>query len=719
MSGGSQETPNAKPPSQPKTVVPHMLCDCCSRIVKKSEIIQALGTGRLGTWKENIFNELFFHNDSPNYLSESSAAGCHLCSLVTSSFPKQDGFYVLVSYPHRGFCPLLYFLSNQDGLFTGGDRKLDGYSEFRLQSPFMCLQLGTLTNEENPTSMEHPPPFSNTLYSTSTSSQDSVSIIRSWINYCSRYHPNCNRTTFYTENTEYTSLPTRLIDVGEADGELAPRLVLTSTSVSRSIKYLTLSHSWAITSTDSTLKLTKRNLRDLQKRIPLETLPRTFEEAMKLTRHLGYRYIWIDSLCILQDSNADWHGEALTMSTIYGNSSCNIAAMGVGGVDACFVQRNPLEFVPCRITQQEGMNAAYAFDRDHQDVPLLNRGWVLQERLLSPRVIYYGMKEMYWECRSQTASEAFPSLAPEGQLSTYWWNSFLFGYTDRVRCAKSDFESLCGQEAVGAEIDAMSKGVLSGIAYSNLGAFVRCWLKVVADYSGMGLTYESDRLIALAGVAKAIELSKRCTYVAGTWKELWPIDLLWTAKAVRYGSTPRRYMKKCLPTSKIPSWSWAATAWDKQFLLLNIGSVRFDLSAFISTAEILGYTTPTPAARYSGPRADEEGITLTVKGPVKKTNVKEIDGVKNKVFSCDVQVTSVFGSDPIFSWDHNPGEGVSVVLLSLMKADDYHCGLVLMLEEGVQHKDGHPCYRRVGMWEDKYSKINFHNGWDTETICLC
>lgn len=86
MSTRSPETPNPEPPPPPNTVVPHVLCHCCSRIVKKSNIIQALAADRLheyvDTIESNLKKEIFLHNPNPSYIFESSAAGCHLCSLA-------------------------------------------------------------------------------------------------------------------------------------------------------------------------------------------------------------------------------------------------------------------------------------------------------------------------------------------------------------------------------------------------------------------------------------------------------------------------------------------------------------------------------------------------------------------------------------------------------------------------------------------------------------
>ncbi|KAK3495965.1 heterokaryon incompatibility protein-domain-containing protein [Neurospora crassa] len=546
----SPETPESEPP--PKTVVPHVLCDCCSRIVKKSEIIQAFAAGRLEEYMDGkIKSEWFLHNHSVNYLSKPSAAGCHLCSLAV----------------------------------TG-------------------------TRDSNATSVR------GSLFSTPTNSPESISTARAWIDDCLRNHPKCHRKPFDMSSTEHGLLPTRLIDIGTVDGKLAPRLILTSTFENKSIQYLTLSHSWAITSNDSTLKLTSRNLELLRVHIPIDGLPRTFQDAMEITRRLGYQYLWIDSLCIMQDSESDWHREALAMSSIYGNSACNIAALGVDGADACFIQRNPLQVFPCRITQQEDGTSVYADRRREWNTPLLRRGWVMQERLLSPRVLYTGASRLFWEC--------------------------------------------------------------------------------FRGYQRTEFTHESDRLIALSGVAKAIEQSKGFTYVAGTWKELWPLDLLW----VYQERNPSKEEQTGFTKSKAPSWSWASGNWAKKFLLLD--DMNFQLFQINHLADVKEFTCPTSTARYIGTRADEEEITLTIKSRVKRWLATRRSRFQHLLFgvrTSDKDWVYIYW-DP----DQTPNLGESVLLLILIsgrttESDHLQAGLALTLEEGLQNKKGQPCYRRVGYFE--------------------
>lgn len=132
------------------------------------------------------------------------------------------------------------------------------------------------------------------------------------------------------------------------------------------------------------------------------------------------------------------------MSSVYGNSLWNIAALGLDGADTCFAQRNPLQVFPCNITPQKEGNSIYAGPETDKDMPLLRRGRVMQERLLPPRVIYTGAKQLFWECCSGTASEGIPSLTGK-ELAEPKHASSLARYLSRKQyCAKSDFELLCG-----------------------------------------------------------------------------------------------------------------------------------------------------------------------------------------------------------------------------------------------------------------------------------
>lgn len=571
-----------------------------------------------------------------------------------------------------------------------------------------CLVAGTLDSDA--TSIRGP------LSYTSTNSPESISTARAWMDDCLRNHPKCHRKPFGMSSTEHELLPTRLIDIGTVDGKLAPRVILTSIFENVSIQYLTLSHSWAITPSDSALKLTSRNLELLQKHIPTEGLPRTFQDAMEITRQLGYRYLWIDSLCIMQDSESDWHREALIMSSVYGNSSCNIAALGVDGADTCFMQRDTLRVLPCRITQQQDGTSVYAVRESLEwNTPLLRRGWVMQERLLSPRVLYFGAAQLFWECCSHTASEGLPSLAGEQLLEPKLdcvWAKYL---CVEDHCTKSDFDLLCGYKNPRPESNKMPQGLPCGRQDPRFTS-AQVWFRIVRGYQRTEFTYESDRLMALPGVAKAIEHSKGLTYVAGTWKELWPLGLLWKD----YERNPSK-KEVGFANTTVPSWSWAARKWDQNLFGLDssiVTDVQRHRQKITYLAQFDEFTCSTSTARYIGARVDEERIALITKTFVRRGLVTDEWGFVVRM--SDEEEEYDVDWDP----DHTPKVGESVLLLILLICGNppsypdqpFGAGLALVPGESVQNKDGQPCYRRVGYFE---TDDRNHETWREETICLC
>lgn len=124
---------------------------------------------------------------------------------------------------------------------------------------------------------------------------------------------------------DHVVLPSRFIDVGSRDGRKDPRLV-SSTEVSNKERYTTLSHCWGASPDNMPLRTTHATKAAHMVSIPMRTLPKTFRDAIDVTRALNVRYIWIDSLCIVQDDLEDWEQEAAKMASIYEGSFLTIAA---------------------------------------------------------------------------------------------------------------------------------------------------------------------------------------------------------------------------------------------------------------------------------------------------------------------------------------------------------------------------------------------------------
>ncbi|PNP85000.1 hypothetical protein FNYG_01697 [Fusarium nygamai] len=146
--------------------------------------------------------------------------------------------------------------------------------------------------------------------------EQNLQLARKWIKGCSRSHPICKE--FQPQQSNWR--PTRLIHIGSKTQQ--PRLVTPSKAVS----YIALSYCWG---TDNTVTLIEATLIPFQNEIPLTSLPNTTRDAITTTRDLGYEYLWVDALCVIQDSKPDWIKESAQMGSIYGSAALTLAAAGI------------------------------------------------------------------------------------------------------------------------------------------------------------------------------------------------------------------------------------------------------------------------------------------------------------------------------------------------------------------------------------------------------
>jgi hypothetical protein len=140
---------------------------------------------------------------------------------------------------------------------------------------------------------------------------------------CIKNHPACARTIDGELCEESTSLPARLVDLGTEPEDL-PRLIETADSRG---KYVALSYCWGSVS-ESILETATSTIQSFKKEIPLGQMPKTIKDAVAITKRLGFRYLWVDRLCIIQDNKSDWESEAEKMARIYESAVCTIAAVG-------------------------------------------------------------------------------------------------------------------------------------------------------------------------------------------------------------------------------------------------------------------------------------------------------------------------------------------------------------------------------------------------------
>lgn len=217
-----------------------------------------------------------------------------------------------------------------------------------------------------------------------TWSESSIRLARRWLKNCNESHEDCR---LRPGTGEGVFRPTRLIDIGSSEG-LRPKLCL-GVDQPEDILYFTLSHCWG---NIATYKLLQENLSMLKNEgIELHKLSKTFRQAIEVTRELGGRYIWIDSLCIIQDSTEDWRSESALMAQIYSHSFCNIAASGAkDGNEGLFFERDPFPVKQIKVCQEDSVGTHiiitdYEYmSRVRDEAPLSRRGWVFQEKLYRP-----------------------------------------------------------------------------------------------------------------------------------------------------------------------------------------------------------------------------------------------------------------------------------------------------------------------------------------------
>jgi Heterokaryon incompatibility protein (HET) len=227
-------------------------------------------------------------------------------------------------------------------------------------------------------------------------------ILSQWLIDCDNKHPGCH------QNPEGTRIPTRLIDVGQGKKD-ASSVYLRVTAKwkenqTKDLRYIALSHPWGDESENDHFGTTTKNVNDrLLGGIPINDLPSTFKHAVQVTQELGVQYLWIDSLCIIQGKDGDFVTEAKHMETVFSSAYCVIAASRAIGTSSGFLEeRSNRKFVRFDVASPAHpfyiCEAIDDFKQDVIDGHLNKRGWVLQERALARRTIYFTENQTYWEC---------------------------------------------------------------------------------------------------------------------------------------------------------------------------------------------------------------------------------------------------------------------------------------------------------------------------------
>lgn len=367
-------------------------------------------------------------------------------------------------------------------------------------------------------------------------SPHALALARQQIDECVHGHERCKSSA-----SPNPFLPTRVVDCADLS---RPRLVST---IGRCGEYLALSYVWG---GDQVHKTTKSNISTYEQGIAPSLLPPTICDAIRVTHMLGFRWLWIDSLCIIQDSDEDKAHEIGRMHHIYRYAHVTIMAGSAEAVGSGFLQERShpnddlaLPFIcpPDPPTSAGSLDARSAARRQVGQVYLTGlaaarrshgddlgrmstRAWCMQEFLMSPRALIFTPITVQFKCLTglvgvgHSFCATFERGVPQLPMTLFLANP-------------PDLEH--GSEE-----------------WNNLR---RAWMQVVLDYTRRTATEESDKLVACAAVAEQFHRVLGTEYLAGLWRsDALLTDLLWASARLPGG----RYTRPT--TYRAPSWSWAA-----------------------------------------------------------------------------------------------------------------------------------------------------------------
>ncbi|KAH6628424.1 heterokaryon incompatibility protein-domain-containing protein [Chaetomium tenue] len=473
-------------------------------------------------------------------------------------------------------------------------------------------------------------------------SQESLDVARGWLETCVNSHgADCS------PSGAEKWMPTRLLEVVPQSNKIYLRESTTLDSTGDA-RYVALSHCWGQGGTPFTT--TQQTLPHRMSGIAIDNLPQTFQDSVTLTKELGLRYLWIDSLCIIQDDAADWAKEAAQMAHVYRNAHLVLNAANSDSDSKGFLQPrhtpdtvplppppppntlnspSPFTSTPLNLNPNPyplaspNLNLNLKFhlqllppptrrplnpttttttttrqDRALAHEPISTRAWCLQEHILPVRALQYGRRQMFWGCELMRAGEG-GDVVPLGQAQA------LGGGQLKRLCVSGNID--VSVFARGADRDPGKEAV---VAVNWAG-----WYRMLEDYSARRITKHTDRLPALAGLALAVgrETSGGAggeDYLAGIWRTGLLEGLLWC-------KAQAGQVLVATPEYVAPSWSWAAVVGAVQFPLYEWYTRRAHWKARMADFEALAeYCSHAMVKKDRDPYGRLNGGSLTLRAPL-------------------------------------------------------------------------------------------------------
>lgn len=342
---------------------------------------------------------------------------------------------------------------------------------------------------------------------TSTTSDECFETIRQWIRDCKENHQACILPSA-------SQLPARLLYLGGPNPQLVE-------NIHEQAEYLALSYCWGDSSENPFLKTYGNTLESHKKCIMLGAMPQNFRDAIYVSKRLGYNYLWIDSLCIIQDDGEDWDVQSKLMGDIYHGADLVIAASRAPAAFNGFLAERQL---PCNEgtvsmaleDNEQPVVFCYRLSPPHRSCEdeLDSRAWAFQERLRACRYLAFGKRELTWSCQTTLHCEC-DSAEVVDESRKYRERSLEFSLSQSTA---QDLHMRWRQD-------------------------------IITFYTQRKLTHHEDKLRALSAIADYFQAKIGGKYLAGLWEQDFILDLLWsTDDAMRREDF------------KIPTWSWMACA---------------------------------------------------------------------------------------------------------------------------------------------------------------
>ncbi|KAH9243107.1 hypothetical protein K456DRAFT_1880400 [Colletotrichum gloeosporioides 23] len=602
-------------------------------------------------------------------LRSSAAQGCDLCSIFFAALAAQDGFESKFN-PGSASQDLDEITLTVDGPFAIiQDRRAAALDSQTIETLARKLQqrLDYSFNvsgqpQENPLRAVHDRIF------VPDATQADQAAFRLLDEQLGRNKTMAIRPmTIMCQNEASFNPPKRVLDVTDQD-----KIILVSTSdFGESPRYAALSHCWG---SEKPLQTTKKNLAAHLKGIWVKELPHTFRDAVKVARAVGLVYLWIDSLCIIQQDSNELESEVSRMNDIYSHATVTIAATdaedcngGLFGTRALkpvslFFPRDKLNPSLAVVIRPVASNQSRSLTwKSRANGLLQKRGWAFQERELSPRILHYTMDCILWECRCRVASEFDPNMSAPS--STRF-------------------------------LDVAFKHPFPSGAEHHYGR----WRHAVEVYSCRLLRYPSDKLPAFAGVAAEWNrMNPDDRYLAGLWQSNIIIGLGWSPSQLYLPPPP---LGQPWPPESlfkgVPSWSWAAYngAVDTGYLYQQFWT---DFPARLESAfvEVNG-ANPYGAVSFGRSTISSWSVALSLS----ESHCTDEPGPKTyTVFMESEAKVKVY-----FDYDTRSLPEINVTLLQLSNGPAVEavispaacaCGLVLHKRQDPRDPD---CYVRLGMF---------------------